>query len=93
MLPDFCQIHLYLPSLRLGLSYLLNARLVPRSAISAFAPQFDDLDSALVASVDHMEQSNLSSLEAAARDSELAVLQVQYPGTNAAYILSAKFCE
>lgn len=38
--------------------------------------QFDDLDSALVASVDHMEQSNLSSLEAASRDSELVVLQV-----------------
>lgn len=39
--------------------------------------QFDDLDSALVASVDHMEQSNLSSLEAASRDSELVVLQAR----------------
>ena len=38
--------------------------------------QFEDLDSALVASVDHMEQSNLISLEAASRDSELVVLQV-----------------
>ena len=42
--------------------------------------QFDDLDSALVASVDHMEQSNLSSLEAASRDSELVVLQVKGAG-------------
>eukprot|EP00752_Nemacystus_decipiens_P011076 g9840.t1 len=42
---------------------------------NVFEAQFDDLDSALVASVDHMEQSNLSSLEAASRDSELVVLQ------------------
>ncbi|CAM9486523.1 unnamed protein product [Pylaiella littoralis] len=40
-----------------------------------FEAQFNDLDSALVASVDHMEKSNLSSLEAASRDSELVVLQ------------------
>eukprot|EP00904_Undaria_pinnatifida_P009801 jgi/Undpi1/5951/HiC_scaffold_2.g01225.m1 len=40
-----------------------------------FEAQFTDLDSALVASVDHMEQSNLISLEAASRDSELVVLQ------------------
>lgn len=46
---------------------------VPRFPVSS---QFDDLDSALVASVDHMEQSNLSSLQAASRDSELVVLQV-----------------
>lgn len=56
----------------------------PRFHIS-FAPigvyrrlaQCDDLDSALVASVDHMEQSNLSSLEAASRDSELVILQAR----------------
>lgn len=42
----------------------------------AYAPQFDDLDSALVVSAADMEQSNMNSLEAAARDSELAVLQV-----------------
>ena len=47
----------------------------PQHVFSA-PSQFDDLDSALVASVDHMEQSNLSSLEAASRDSELVVLQV-----------------
>lgn len=43
----------------------------------ACAPQFDDLDSALVVSVADMEQSNMNSLEAAERDSELAVLQVR----------------
>ncbi|CAM9660983.1 unnamed protein product, partial [Scytosiphon promiscuus] len=42
---------------------------------NVFEAQFNDLDSALVASVDHMEQSNLTSLEAASRDSELVVLQ------------------
>lgn len=47
---------------------------------SSAPSQFDDLDSALVASVDHMEQSNLSSLEAASRDSELVVLQVMELG-------------
>lgn len=39
--------------------------------------QFNDLDSALVASVDDMEQSDLSSLAAASRDSELVGLQVK----------------
>ena len=41
-----------------------------------FTAQFDDIESALVASVDHMEESHLSSLKAASRDSELVVLQV-----------------
>lgn len=39
--------------------------------------QFNDLDSALVASVDDMEQSDLTSLAVASRDSELVGLQVK----------------
>ncbi len=70
------------PVFRSPLSLLINLDSTMVSIPSCPPPppralcQFDDLDSALVASVDHMEQSNLTSLEAASRDSELVVLQV-----------------
>ncbi|CAN0025591.1 unnamed protein product, partial [Choristocarpus tenellus] len=48
-----------------------------RASRDGFSAQFDDLDSALEASMEHIEKSNAHSLEEAARDSELVSLQVR----------------